>query len=48
MRTHHASIGREHAHVELDADLKPELLSIGWRGAEPRWTQESRRDGRLS
>ena len=36
MRTHHASIGREHAHVELDADLKPELLSIGLRRAERR------------
>ena len=36
MRTHHASIGREHAHVELVAHLKPELLSIGLRGAERR------------
>ena len=36
MRTHHASIGREHAHVELVAHLKPELLSIGLRGAELR------------
>ncbi len=36
MRTHHASIGREHAHVELVAHLKPELLSIGLRRAERR------------
>ena len=40
MRTHHASIGREHAHVELDAHRKPELLSIGW------WEAERRDDAR--